>query len=89
MPPLTPAPWRTARAAAEGLDGRNAVLLGNHGLLAVGADIAYAFSVAEETEFVAELYYRTELLGGGQLLSEPQMQEALERFAVYGQKQKS
>ncbi len=78
-----------ARAAAEGLDGRNAVLLGNHGLLAVGADIAYAFSVAEETEFVAELYYRTELLGGGQLLSEPQMQEALERFAVYGQKQKS
>ena len=78
-----------ARAAAEGLDGRNAVLLGNHGLLAVGADIAYAFSVAEETEFVAELYYRTELLGGGQLLSEPQMQEALGRFAVYGQKQKS
>ena len=45
--------------------------------------------MAEETEFVAELYYRTELLGGGQLLSEPQMQEALERFAVYGQKQKS
>ena len=78
-----------ARAAAEGLDGRNAVLLGNHGLLAVGADIAYAFSVAEETEFVAELYYRTELLGGGQLLSGPQMQEALGRFAVYGQKQKS
>ena len=78
-----------ARAAAEGLDGRNAVLLGNHGLLAVGADIAYAFSVAEETEFVAELYYRTELLGGGRTLTEPQMQEALGRFAVYGQKQKS
>lgn len=78
-----------ARAAAAELDGRNAVLLGNHGLLAVGPDIAYAFSVAEETEFTAELYYRAELLGGGRILTEPQMEEALRRFAAYGQKQKT
>ncbi|MGN0785634.1 MAG: class II aldolase/adducin family protein [Candidatus Aphodomorpha sp.] len=76
-----------AQAAAAGMAGRNAVLLGNHGLLAAGADLDYAFSVAEETEFVAELYYRTELLGGGRLLSDADMEEALRRFAAYGQKQ--
>lgn len=68
--------------------GRNAVLLGNHGLLAAGADLAYAFSVAEEIEFVAELYYRTEQLGGGQLLDDVQMQEAMRRFQFYGAGQK-
>lgn len=78
-----------AEAAAAGMAGRNAVLLGNHGLLAAGADLDYAFSVAEETEFVAELYYRTELLGGGRMLCDADMAEALRRFAVYGQKQRA
>ncbi len=78
-----------AEAAAAGMAGRNAVLLGNHGLLAAGADLDYAFSVAEETEFVAELYYRTELLGGGRMLCDADMEEALRRFAVYGQKQQA
>ena len=78
-----------AEAAAAGMAGRNAVLLGNHGLLAAGADLDYAFSVAEETEFVAELYYRTELLGGGRMLCDADMEEALRRFTVYGQKQRT
>lgn len=78
-----------AEAAAAGMAGRNAVLLGNHGLLAAGADLDYAFSVAEETEFVAELYYRTELLGGGRMLCDADMEEALRRFTVYGQKQRA
>ena len=78
-----------AEAAAAGMAGRNAVLLGNHGLLTAGADLDYAFSVAEETEFVAELYYRTELLGGGRMLCDADMEEALRRFTVYGQKQRT
>lgn len=78
-----------AEAAAAGMAGRNAVLLGNHGLLAAGADLDYAFSVAEETEFVAEMYYRTELLGGGRMLCDADMEEALRRFTVYGQKQRT
>lgn len=77
-----------AQAAAAGLADSNAVLLGGHGLLSVGPDIAYAFSVAEETEFVAELYWRTELLGGGVLLDDVQMEDVLARFQAYGQPQK-
>ena len=57
-----------AQTTARALEKRNAVLLGNHGLMAVGPGLKFAFSVAEETEFVAELCYRTELAGGAEIL---------------------
>lgn len=56
------------KTAAIALKRRNAVLLGNHGLMAVGPNMNFAFSVAEESEFVAELYYRAKLAGGGRIL---------------------
>ncbi|MDO4565199.1 MAG: class II aldolase/adducin family protein [Clostridia bacterium] len=77
-----------AEAAGDAMKKGNAVLLGNHGLLAAGRDIDYAFSTAEETEFVCELYYRTLLLGGGTLLDEEQMEDVARRFERYGQKQR-
>ena len=58
---------------AEALAERNGVLMGNHGFTAVGPSITYAFAAAEETEFVAEIYYRTLLAGGGQLLTSEEM----------------
>lgn len=64
-----------------------ALLLGNHGLITGGADIGYAFSAAEEIEFVAELYYRQLRLGGElHILSPEQMEVVYEKFARYGQK---
>ena len=65
------------------------MLLGGHGLLSVGQDVDQAFSVAEETEFVAELYWRTALLGGGALLDDAQMADVLARFGAYGQRQRA
>lgn len=63
------------------------ILLEHHGLLACGADMASAFARAEEIEFVARLAWQARALGGPvPLLSESQMQAALERFADYGQK---
>lgn len=61
---------KLGETAAGALKKRNAVLLGNHGLIAVGADMKFAFTVAEEAEFVAELYYRTEIAGGGKILTQ-------------------
>lgn len=64
-----------------------ALLLGNHGLITGGADIAYAFAAAEEIEFTAELYFRQLQLGGPKhVLTEEQMETVFEKFARYGQK---
>lgn len=65
----------------------SALLLGNHGLITGGGDVAFAFSAAEEIEFLAELYYRQLQLGGElHVLSREQMAVVYEKFAHYGQK---
>ncbi|NLV76463.1 MAG: L-fuculose-phosphate aldolase [Tissierellia bacterium] len=77
-----------AQAALEGMKDRYAVLLGNHGLLAGGNDIEYAFNTAEEIEFCCEVYYRTKCIGEPVILTEDQMNIVLEKFKTYGQKNK-
>ena len=73
-----------AAAASEAMT-QNALLLGHHGLLAVGPNIERAFAAAEEVEFVAELYWRSEALGGAKPLSKEQMADVCRRFDKYGQ----
>ena len=75
-----------ARLAFEGMRDRYAVLLGNHGLLAAGPDVRYAFNAAEEIEFVCELYCRARSMGKPVLLSEADMEVVLEKFKSYGQR---
>lgn len=74
--------------AVRVMGARNAVLLQNHGLLAVGEDIVGAFSAAEETEFTAELYYRARLAGEPILLSSEEMQGVIPLFREYGRQKK-
>ena len=73
-----------AKSALEGMKDRYAVLLGNHGLLAGGADLPSAFDTAEEIEFCAEIYYKCKLAGEPVLLSEEQMDVVLKKFETYG-----
>ena len=73
-----------AAAASEAMT-QNALLLGHHGLLAVGPNIERAFGTAEEVEFVAELYWRRQALGGAKPLTKEQMAEVCRRFDNYGQ----
>lgn len=75
-----------ARLAREGMKGRFAVLLGNHGLLAAGPNMHYAFNVAEEIEFVCELYWRSKAVGEPVLLDAGDMETVLEKFKTYGQR---
>ena len=72
-----------AENALAAIDDRNAVLLANHGLIALGSDIGRAFSTAEHLEFVSEIYYLTKTLGEPKLLSEPQMDEVMKKFNTY------
>jgi L-fuculose-phosphate aldolase len=72
-----------AAAAVEHMGSGYACLLRNHGVLAAGPDIGHAWGVAEQLEFCAGLYLRARMLGEPQLLDEPQMAEAIAKFADY------
>ena len=72
-----------AENALDAIGNRNAVLLGNHGLIALGTDIQKAFSTAEHLEFVSEIYYLTKTLGEPKLLSQDQMDEVMKKFNTY------
>lgn len=65
----------------------NACLMANHGLVCVGKNIERAFSIAEQLELAAQVYYQTKCAGQPVLLTESEMDEALKKFGTYGQKQ--
>jgi L-fuculose-phosphate aldolase len=75
-----------AEIVAEYIGNYNAVLLANHGLVAVGSSMDTAFAAAEEIEFVARIYYQTKSIGHPVILSDEEMEIVLEKFKTYGQK---
>jgi L-fuculose-phosphate aldolase len=74
-----------AAAITATIGGDQAVLLANHGLVAVGPTLSRAFAVAEEIELVARLYYQTRAIGTPHILPEDEMNTVLEKFKHYGQ----
>ena len=62
----------------------NAVLLANHGLVAVGTDLSRAFDTAEEIEFVARVYCQARAVGDPVVLDEAEMRRVIEKFKTYG-----
>ena len=75
-----------AEIVAEYIGDYNALLLANHGLVAVGSSLDSAFAAAEEIEFVARIYYQTKSVGSPVILSDDEMDTVLEKFKTYGQK---
>lgn len=73
-----------AAAITGAIGASNALLMANHGLVAVGRDLPAAFNVAEEIEFVARIYYQTLVAGDPRILTEAQMDAALVKFESYG-----
>ena len=74
-----------AEAATEACGGSDAVLLGNHGLVACGRDLKSAYGLACNLEYVAELQYRTMCIGTPNILTDEQMAEVMVKFQSYGQ----
>jgi L-fuculose-phosphate aldolase len=72
------------RNAVRALGEGNAVLLANHGLLAVGGNLAAAWTVAEQIEFVARVYYQAQCVGEAVILGHEEMQHVRERLRGYG-----
>jgi len=65
------------------LDGRQACLMANHGIICFGAGLDEALSLALEVETLAAQYWRALQIGEPVLLSEAEMAEVLRRFEDY------
>jgi len=77
---------KLAQNAVESLGNKyKAVLLSNHGLLSCGKDISEAFNIAEEIEYVAEVYLRTKAVGDPVIISSEEMNKMETAFKNYGQ----
>lgn len=75
-----------AENAFKAMKDRRAVLLANHGLVAGAETLERAFSITEEIEYVAELYYRTKGIGEPVILDDEEMAHMAKKFKSYGQK---
>jgi L-fuculose-phosphate aldolase len=69
--------------ALEALQGRKACLLSNHGMIALGKDLDEALFVADEVEFLCEIYWRTLQVGKPHILTAQQMNDVQEKFVNY------
>jgi L-fuculose-phosphate aldolase len=81
------APYGTAALSAlavEGLRDREAVLLANHGAIAVGADMRRAVWRAAELEALARIYWQATLIGAPVILPDDEIMRTVERFRGYG-----
>jgi L-fuculose-phosphate aldolase len=72
-------------AALAALQDRKACLLANHGVIATGADLPRAISLAGEVENLALQYCAALCIGEVRILEEAEMRRVLEKFRTYGQ----
>ena len=62
-----------------------AVILANHGLTTAGPDIANAFNVTVQVEYISQLYVFGRSIGKPVVLPDSEMESMLVRFKSYGQ----
>jgi len=89
-PDIRCAPYATfgteelSRHAVAALEGRRACLLANHGMIALGGDLAGALKLAVEVETLAAMYWRVCQAGTPRLLDGEEMARVDEKFRNYG-----
>ena len=73
-----------SEAVALALQGRDACLLANHGLVAAGATVAQAMKVVQEIESLCEVYLKALAVGEPVLLGAAEMAVVIDKFGSYG-----
>jgi L-fuculose-phosphate aldolase len=68
----------------QAMRGRDACLLANHGVLAVGHDLERALWLAVEVEALARQYVLSLQIGGPTLLTNEEIERVLAKFSDYG-----
>ncbi|AFE08853.1 L-fuculose phosphate aldolase [Corallococcus coralloides DSM 2259] len=74
-----------ARHMMVALEGRKACLLANHGMVAMGGDLAAAWKLAVEVETLAAMYWRALQIGEPVVLDDAEMERVFQQFRGYGQ----
>ena len=74
-----------AEVTSKAMGNSNAVLLANHGMIAVGKDLKSAFGLARGMEWCAEVHYRAMCAGKPYILPKDEMERVIEKFKGYGQ----
>lgn len=72
-----------AENALVAMEGRNAVLLANHGMNVVGKSIEKTFGVTEQLEFCCRLYWQAKSIGEPVILSDEEMDKMVMKFYGY------
>ena len=70
--------------ALKALADRKACLLANHGMIATGASLDKALSLANEVEALCEQYWRALQVGKPKILSAREMSTVIRKFRSYG-----
>ncbi|EHK88869.1 class II aldolase/adducin family protein [Saccharomonospora azurea] len=68
------------------LDGRRGCVLGNHGTVTYGADLAAAYSRAQQLEWVCQVWLAARSVGSPRLLPGAEIEHVVDRLRGYGQK---
>ena len=87
VPYITYGTQELADAALKALEGRNACLLANHGMIVVGPTLKKAMWLAVEVETLAAQYWRALQVGKPNILTDAQIKTVMEKFQTYGQPQ--
>ena len=74
-----------AENAYKAMGNSLAVILANHGLTTAGKDIANAFNITVQVEYISNLYIKARNIGEPIVLPDNEMNSMLERFKTYGQ----
>lgn len=77
--------WDLAETCLAAMENCKACFMANHGLLTRAGDVASAFTIAEEVERMAEIYYKAKLIGDPVILDDAEIDVMLEKFKSYGQ----
>ena len=72
--------------AVVALEGRNACILANHGVIATGANLDKAMWLAKEVEVLAQQFVFSKMLGGDgpHILPDEEIQLVKDKFGEYG-----
>jgi len=81
-PYATPSTEEVPRSISAYIEKHNAILLANHGCLAMGKDLDEAFYRAERIEFLARVMFISRLLGGEKKIPQEEIDKLLKNWGI-------
>lgn len=74
-----------AQNAFETMGNSRAVILANHGLTTAGKDLANAYNITVQVEYISNIYIKAKTIGTPVIIDDEEMEKMLIKFKFYGQ----